>query len=101
MDVIRRRMQTANFKGDGVGVQAASEVTLVATARHIARTEGWRGLFKGLSLNWVKGPVAVSISFTVFDALKSAWGIESLGDVRERRAMARQAARQAKSGQAE
>lgn len=34
-----------------------------------------RGMFKGLSVNWVKGPVAISISFTTFDFLKRQFGI--------------------------
>ena len=37
----------------------------------VARTEGIRrGLYRGLSLNWIKGPVAVGISFATFDTLK-------------------------------
>ncbi|NWR03144.1 S2542 protein, partial [Paradoxornis webbianus] len=61
LDVVRRRMQTA-------GVTGHSYSSIVLTMRQIVREEGLvRGLYKGLSMNWVKGPIAVGISFTTFD----------------------------------
>lgn len=61
LDVVRRRMQTA-------GVTGWSYTTILGTMRAIVTQEGIvRGLYKGLSMNWLKGPIAVGVSFTTFD----------------------------------
>ncbi|XP_054162115.1 mitochondrial coenzyme A transporter SLC25A42-like [Oppia nitens] len=59
LDIVRRRMQTNNeYK------------TIMGTIRKVVTEEGLiSGLYKGLSLNWVKGPIAVGISFTTFDTI--------------------------------
>ncbi|KAF3691090.1 Mitochondrial coenzyme A transporter SLC25A42 Solute carrier family 25 member 42 [Channa argus] len=65
LDVVRRRMQTA-------GVTGSSYATILGTMREIVTQEGIiRGLYKGLSMNWLKGPIAVGISFTTFDITHS------------------------------
>ncbi|XP_078527277.1 mitochondrial coenzyme A transporter SLC25A42 isoform X3 [Lissotriton helveticus] len=64
LDVVRRRMQTAGLTGHTYG-------TIFGTMQEIIREEGIvRGLYKGLSMNWVKGPLAVGISFMTFDLTK-------------------------------
>ncbi|CAJ0937447.1 unnamed protein product [Ranitomeya imitator] len=61
LDVVRRRMQTA-------GVTGHTYSSILGTMQEVVAEEGLvRGLYKGLSMNWVKGPVAVGISFTTFD----------------------------------
>jgi solute carrier family 25 protein 42 len=63
LDIVRRRMQTADiirleYKG------------VVDTLVKVYRSEGLKGgWYKGLSMNWVKGPIAVGVSFTMFDLM--------------------------------
>lgn len=47
---------------------------VVSALQHIVRTEGARGMFKGISLNLFKNPVATAVSFAVNDAVKDAVG---------------------------
>lgn len=64
-DVIRRRLQTA-------AVIRPDEMNLggMATAMKIIRQEGIvHGLYKGVTMNWLKGPISVGISFMTFDTL--------------------------------
>jgi len=64
-DVIRRRLQTA-------AVIRPNEASMgaLATAKKIIREEGViRGLYKGVSMNWLKGPISVGVSFMTFDTL--------------------------------
>uniref|UniRef100_A0A672K2V4 Solute carrier family 25 member 42 n=1 Tax=Sinocyclocheilus grahami TaxID=75366 RepID=A0A672K2V4_SINGR len=64
LDVVRRRMQTAGVTGHTYG-------SISGTMREIVTEEGViRGLYKGLSMNWVKGPIAVGISFMTFDLMQ-------------------------------
>lgn len=66
LDIVRRRMQTA-------GVTGTDQIytSIWATLWYVGRTEGIRkGLYKGLSMNWIKGPIAVGVSFTVFEFIQ-------------------------------
>lgn len=65
LDIVRRRMQTSgidNFE---------KYETIRHTLRKVYTEEGIvRGFYKGLSMNWVKGPLAVGISFSSYDTVK-------------------------------
>lgn len=66
LDIVRRRMQTAKVTGNGNHYK-----TIRGTLLKVYREEGVaHGLYKGLSLNWIKGPIAVGISFSCFDTMK-------------------------------
>jgi solute carrier family 25, member 42 len=82
LEVTRRRMQTMGVASGkdaavellGLGhasrVTKPSEMTMINTIREVLQEQGMKGLLKGVSLNWVKGPIAFSISFTVFDQVQ-------------------------------
>lgn len=64
LDIVRRRMQTCRNDVDDYK-------TIVGTLKRIYREEGIKGgFFKGLSMNWVKGPIAVGISFATYDWIR-------------------------------
>jgi len=64
-DVVRRRLQTA-----AVIRPNDSHLGAIATARKIIREEGIAsGLYKGVTMNWLKGPISVGVSFMTFDTL--------------------------------
>mmetsp|Transcript_3460 Transcript_3460/g.5010 ORF Transcript_3460/g.5010 Transcript_3460/m.5010 type:complete len:362 (-) Transcript_3460:136-1221(-) len=95
LEVTRRRMQTigvvptsgkdaaVDILGTSVETKPAQDVaklaekhivskppTMYRIMKQVMREQGLKGFFKGLSMNWLKGPVGFSISFTTFDLLK-------------------------------
>jgi len=69
LDIVRRRMQTGRQLG-----KANKYRTVVGTLLTVYRNEGiYRGWYKGLSMNLIKGPIAVSIAYTVNDYVKLAF----------------------------
>lgn len=67
LDIVRRRMQTT-----GVTPECQDRyLTIGTTIRKIYYEEGIiHGFYKGLSMNWIKGPLAVGISFATYDHIK-------------------------------
>lgn len=69
LDIVRRRMQV-HVHAPGVKRRGIAE-----TLTHIYKNEGLKqGLFKGLQMNWIKGPIATSVSFTTNDLIKGRIG---------------------------
>jgi hypothetical protein len=68
-DVIRRRMQTMGF---APGTPEVNYTGSVSTMRFIIRTEGWRALYKGISINFLKVCPSVAIAFTSYEWIKSS-----------------------------
>lgn len=93
LEVTRRRMQTIGIVPtsgqeaavDAVGKASSRAAAAEAAIRAVTPTnppsmnaivkelyeeQGIKGFFKGVTMNWFKGPIAFSISFTVFDTIQ-------------------------------
>jgi hypothetical protein len=82
LEITRRRMQTIGIVPTSGSDAAVYELgvkdtphtdrpaNMVTTVRLLYQEQGLRGMFKGVSMNWMKGPVAFSISFTTFDIVQ-------------------------------
>ena len=72
IDVVRRRMQVEGLQHvqDCGSLDLLPRSTPKALCR-IAQNEGWRSLFNGLSINYMKVVPSTAIGFTLYDFLKS------------------------------
>ena len=65
-DIVRRRMQTDGLDGGGYKYR-----NLLYTLRHVLDTEGViKGYYKGISINWIKSPIAIGLSFMTYDMMQ-------------------------------
>ncbi|GAB0087315.1 mitochondrial coenzyme A transporter SLC25A42 [Sergentomyia squamirostris] len=85
LDIVRRRMQTVGINGN-----RDQYSTILKTLQRIYREEGIKnGFFKGLSMNWIKGPIAVGISFSTYDFIKEALreitGVQECDDTKDKK----------------
>ena len=94
LEVTRRRMQTIGIVatsgkdaavemlggGKSRAVEAEAVIrkivpdhppSMIAIMKELYEEQGIRGFLKGVSMNWFKGPIAFSISFTAFDIIQS------------------------------
>ncbi|XP_059634849.1 mitochondrial carrier protein CoAc2 [Cornus florida] len=67
LDVVRRQMQVQRLLASNRGELKGTMESLVM----IVQTQGWKQLFSGLSINYLKVVPSVAIGFTVYDVMKS------------------------------
>jgi Mitochondrial carrier protein len=70
LDIVRRRMQVSS---DGVGGLRGMAAHLQA----LLAQYGYRGLFRGLSVNYIKVVPSTAVGFTVYDAVKHELHLEN------------------------
>ncbi|KAL8153425.1 hypothetical protein V2J09_011185 [Rumex salicifolius] len=66
LDVVRRQMQVESLQPGHVRFRNTLE-----SLTTIFRNQGWRQLFAGLSINYIKVVPSVAIGFTTYDLMKS------------------------------
>ncbi|KAL0308517.1 UNVERIFIED_CONTAM: Mitochondrial carrier protein CoAc2 [Sesamum radiatum] len=67
LDVVRRQMQVQQLMTPNSNATRGTLETLAM----IVRTQGWKQLFSGLSINYLKVVPSVAIGFTVYDVMKA------------------------------
>ncbi|XP_011093695.1 mitochondrial carrier protein LEU5 isoform X2 [Sesamum indicum] len=67
LDVVRRQMQVQRLMTPSSNATRGTLETLAM----IFRTQGWKQLFSGLSINYLKVVPSVAIGFTVYDVMKA------------------------------
>ena len=70
LDVARRHMQLAGMISD-----QTRPLGVIATLSHVYRTSGFRGLYRGMTINFYRSVPQVAVSFSVYELLKQILGI--------------------------
>ncbi|KAI3900085.1 hypothetical protein MKW98_000985 [Papaver atlanticum] len=65
LDVVRRQMQVEQFSASNVKMKGTMQSLIT-----IVESQGWKQLFSGLSINYLKVVPSVAIGFTVYDVMK-------------------------------
>ncbi|KAL4326062.1 hypothetical protein GQ457_11G017370 [Hibiscus cannabinus] len=73
LDVVRRQMQVQGLLASNSPELKGTMETLIM----IAKNQGWKQLFSGLSINYLKVVPSVAIGFTVYDMMKSSLRVPS------------------------
>ncbi|KAK6147755.1 hypothetical protein DH2020_018667 [Rehmannia glutinosa] len=76
LDVVRRQMQVQRLVTSDISATRGTMETLVV----IFQTQGWKHLFSGLSINYLKVVPSVAIGFTVYDVVKAFLQVPSRDD---------------------
>ncbi|KAK4797711.1 hypothetical protein SAY86_030037 [Trapa natans] len=74
LDVVRRQMQVERFM---VSNDTGAVKGTMGTLAVIIERQGWKQLFSGLSINYLKVVPSVAIGFTVYDVMKSCLRVPS------------------------
>uniref|UniRef100_A0A3B4DF59 EF-hand domain-containing protein n=1 Tax=Pygocentrus nattereri TaxID=42514 RepID=A0A3B4DF59_PYGNA len=70
--LVRTRMQA-----QGIFLDGAPQITMSRLFKQIMKTEGPSGLYRGMTPNFMKVIPAVSISYVVYEHIKSTLGVQS------------------------
>ncbi|XP_043807520.1 mitochondrial carrier protein CoAc2 isoform X2 [Manihot esculenta] len=73
LDVVRRQMQVQRLATSNPAELKGTMETLIM----IAQKQGWKQLFSGLSINYLKVVPSVAIGFTIYDLMKSCLRVPS------------------------
>ncbi|WCJ42666.1 Mitochondrial substrate carrier family protein [Euphorbia peplus] len=77
LDVVRRQMQVERLATTNTAQLKGTMETLLI----IAQNQGWKQLFSGLSINYLKVVPSVAIGFTVYDLMKACLRVPSREDI--------------------
>ena len=81
-DILKTRMQTTpSYPLHGTSGQHPGQLSLVATARHVLATDGWRAFSDGLGLRCARKAASSMIGWSIFE-LGNRWVSNSKGNIR-------------------